>query len=157
MARSVCILDTSILCELLQVPNLCSRFEEVIEKMDAKVRNKEILLLPLVAVLETGNHIGQNGNGQIRRSTAERFVKTVEDALRGRAPFAPIRPIEIETLVEWLSDFPDWVQRNDAKGKGSGLGDLTIVKEWERQRRLNPHSRVYIWSFDLHLSSYNQR
>jgi len=31
---------------------------------------------------------------------------------------------------------------------GAGMGDLSIIKEWERQCALNKARRVFIWSLD---------
>ena len=155
MARDICILDTSILCELVEVPHLCHAAEEVLEQLKQKIRGNETLLLPLTAILETGNHIGQNGSSHQRRDAAQRLVKMVQDAVGGRAPFVPIQTLDGEVVARWLQEFPQWVQRNDARGKGSGLGDLTLKQDWEAQRQLNPRSRVYIWSLDRQLQGYD--
>jgi hypothetical protein len=154
---SICLLDTTILCHYLQVPNLCESFVEVEAEMKRKVEARETLLLPMSTILETGNHIGQNGDGQERRGAAGRFVLLVHAAIDGKTPFTPTPFFEPEALRSWLDEFPDWAMRTDDKGKGSGLADLTIVKEWDRQRALNPGRRVYIWSTDRHLSSYDDR
>jgi hypothetical protein len=79
----------------------------------------------------------------------------VQDAVGGRAPFVPIQTLDGEVVARWLQEFPQWVQRNDARGKGSGLGDLTLKQDWEAQRQLNPRSRVYIWSLDRQLQGYD--
>ena len=119
--------------------------------MARKVKQKEVLLLPMSAILETGNHIGQNGDGRQRRKAAQRFVALIQKAIRGETPFTTTPLFEVEALLEWLEEFPNWA------GRGSGLGDLTILGEWERQCALNPAKRVYIWSTDRHLSSYDRR
>ena len=154
---SICLLDTTILCHYLQVPNLCESFAEVDAEISRKVEAREVLLLPMSAVLETGNHIGQNGDGRQRREAAERFIRLVHAAIEGRTPFTPTPFFEVEALRSWLDEFPNWAMRTDEKGKGSGLADLTIFKEWERQCALNPGQRVYIWSTDRHLSSYDRQ
>jgi hypothetical protein len=105
----------------------------------------------MISILETGNHIGQNGDGRQRRETAERFVQFVEDALAGRAPFTPTPFFESKNLSDWLREFPDWAMR------GSGFGDLTIVHEFHRQCALHRKRRVYIWSLDKHLSSCDRQ
>lgn len=151
----ICIVDTSILCELLQVPNMSDAYPEHFEALAAKIEEGESLLVPMPAVFETGNHIGQNGSGRQRRDAAYRFVSLIRAAITGDAPFTPTPFPDVEDLRAWLNLFPDWAGRTDEKGKGSGLGDLAIQREWERQRRLNPMRRVYIWSKDVHLSSYD--
>lgn len=147
---SICLLDTSILCEILAVPGRCAHKDEVLAAMAEKVNERESLLLPMSAIVETGNHIGQNGDGRQRRKAAGRFVSLVQQAIRGETPFTPTPFFESEGLLEWLSEFPDWAMQ------GSGFADLTIAKEFERQCALNRQRRVYIWSLDGHLSSYRR-
>jgi len=36
------------------------------------------------------------------------------------------------------------------------MGDLFIVKEWERQCDLNAGRRVFVWAYDDHLSRYDR-
>jgi len=56
---SICLIDTSILCEILQVPNRCGNHQEIYDEMERKIKiQKETLLLPMSAIIETGNHIG---------------------------------------------------------------------------------------------------
>lgn len=145
----ICLIDTSILCEFLAVPDRCDRAEEIAEETRRKIERRETLLLPMSSILETGNHIGQNGDGRQRRAAAERFVNLVETAIRGETPFTPTPFFEPERLLAWLREFPDWA------GHGSGFADLTIAQEFHRQCTLNPLRRVYIWSLDRHLSSYD--
>jgi hypothetical protein len=148
---SVCLVDTSILCEILQVPNKHGNHAEISEQMERKIKEKEALLLPMSAILETGNHIGQNGDGRQRRATAEKFVDFIRQAIQGETPFTPTPFFEAEPLLEWLGELPDWA------GRGAGLADLTICKEFERQCALHRARRVYIWSLDGHLSSYHRK
>ncbi|WP_308255994.1 hypothetical protein [Geminocystis sp. GBBB08] len=42
-------------------------------------------------------------------------------------------------------DFPDSAMR------GSGLGDLSIIHDWQKLCNINQGRRVYIWSLDEHL------
>ncbi|MCX9157278.1 hypothetical protein OPU71_14200 [Niveibacterium sp. 24ML] len=100
------------------------------------------LLLPMAAVVETGNHIAHCQNRAHARDAAARFVDQVGKALRGKAPWRMTRfPIN-EQVLEWLADFPDSVSR------GIGFGDLSIIKEWEGACAKYPLSRVLIWSRD---------
>ena len=148
---SICLLDTSILCEILEVPNRCQSQAAIEKELKRKIQADERLLLPMISILETGNHIGQNGDGRQRREAAEGFVRFVERALAGETPFTPTPFFELDKLSAWLRQFPDWAMQ------GSGLGDLTIVQEFHRQCDLNPMRRVYIWSLDKHLSSYDRQ
>lgn len=151
---SIWLLDTSILCELLQVPNCSDHYREIAQELKRKIERKDTLLLPMTSIFETGNLIGQNGNGTQRRQAALRFVERVREAIQGKAPFQSTPFFEQEQVLGWLEQFPKWVQQTDSKGHGSGFGDLSIVQEWERQRQLNPGKQVRIWSLDEHLEVY---
>ena len=104
----------------------------------------------MATVIETGNHIGQNGDGNQRRQCAERFVAQVEKAIDGDSPFTPMNFLEADILRNWLNDFPNWAMQ------GSGLGDLSITKDWEKQCERFLGHRVYIWSLDEHLAAYDR-
>jgi hypothetical protein len=58
--------------------------------------------------------------------------------------------LRTEDLREWLAEFPDHA------GRGSGLGDLSIIHDWKRLCAQNAARRVYIWSLDRHLASYDR-
>ncbi|MBV4537963.1 hypothetical protein [Pseudomonas urmiensis] len=147
---AVCLLDTSIFLEILNVPVKAQQHTKILEELAKRIQLKESLFLPMATILETGNHIGQNGDGGARRACAERFVTQVSKALEGGSPFKPISFLKAEEMVVWLRDFPD-----HATG-GSGLGDLSIIHDWNRLCLQNRGRRVYIWSLDKHLASYDR-
>ncbi len=154
---SVAIIDTTVFCELLGIPGKSNDKHAFRTQLRAKIEAGEILLLPMTTILETGNHIGQcSADGAKRRYFAQKFVESVQKAVDGDAPFSPTPFFEPDDLRKWLAQFPDWTVVTDARGKGSGLGDLTIQKEWERQCELNPARRVYIWSRDVQLAAYDR-
>lgn len=152
---SICLIDTSIFCEVVGIPHMADNRAAILSAMKGKKTAGESLLLPMATILETGNHIGQNGDGRQRRTAALEFARIVIEAVEGKAPFVPSNFFSAEKLSLWLAEFPDWTMKGDAKGKGSGLGDMTIKKEWDRQRELHPSRRVYIWSMDIQLQSYD--
>jgi hypothetical protein len=152
---SICIIDTSVFCEILAIPGKAGRVGEVRDGLAERVRLHETLLLPMTTVIETGNHIGHCGDGSVRRAAAVRFRDAVEQALAGETPFVPTPMIDMPRLRQWLARFPDWAKQTGPDGKGSGLGDLTIVAEWEHARLRNPGRRVYIWSLDARLAGYD--
>ncbi len=154
---SVVLIDTSVFCELLAVPGKAGDPDQYRDEMKALVEDGDILLLPMTAIIETGNHIGQcSPNGNTRRHYASLFVQTVTAAIDGTAPFSPTPFFLPGDLREWLDRFPDWAKVTDLHGRGSGFGDLTILTEWERQCELNPSRRVYIWSQDERLTPYDR-
>ncbi len=147
---SICLVDTSVFCELLAVPNFAASPEEFARELRTRAQNGDRFLLPMTTILETGNHIGQLPDGRVRRMIAAQFVDSVRKALEGAIPFVVTPLPGAASLLEWLDHFPDWA------GRGSGFGDLSIVKDWERQCVLNPMRRVYVWSKDAHLMAHDR-
>lgn len=74
---SVCLIDTSIFLNLLDVPYCNEARAAVAEDFATFVEAGCSFLLPMATILETGNHIAQNGDGNLRRKTAQRFVFAV--------------------------------------------------------------------------------
>lgn len=59
---SICLVDTSIVCEVLKVPNRCGNHRKIYAQMEGKIRT-ETLLLPMSAIIETGNAGAAGGRG----------------------------------------------------------------------------------------------
>ena len=149
---SIALIDTSVFCNIIPVPGRDQNREEILEKLTEMIEAKTVLLLPMAAVLETGNHIAHCGSGQKRRATAQRFCEQVAKAIDGTAPWTPTPFWEMDTVKNWLDEFPDKAMH------GAGMGDLSIIKEWERQCALNRARRVFIWSLDgSDLSGYDRQ
>jgi predicted nucleic acid-binding protein len=148
--NAVCLIDTSVFVNILRVPNKSADHAEIMAELELRIAEGQSLFLPMATVFETGNHIGQNGDGNQRRQCAARFVRQVELAMDGASPFTPIDFVEADRMRQWLDGFPDWAMQ------GSGLGDLSIVHDWERLCEQNKGRRVLIWSLDGHLAGYDR-
>jgi hypothetical protein len=146
---SICIIDTSIFCNILKVPGKSQDYSSVMDLMKEKIQRDESLLLPMTSIIETGNHIAQNGDGRQRRFCAEKFIKQLQGAIAGEAPWTPMKSFEIEKFLCWLGEFPDSAM------KGVGFGDLSIIKDWEELQRIHSGQRVYIWTLDNDLKGYD--
>ncbi|RML46901.1 hypothetical protein ALQ95_03492 [Pseudomonas syringae pv. ribicola] len=68
---AVCLIDTSIFVEILNVPVKAQQHIETLHQLEQRILAGESLFLPMATILETGNHIGQNGDGRARRKCAE--------------------------------------------------------------------------------------
>lgn len=147
---SICLLDTSVFVEILCVPGRNTQHVDIYSQLEQKIDNEESLFLPMATILETGNHIAQIRDGNQRRDVARKFVDQVNQALDGISPFTPIVFPTQESLREWLIEFPN------AASEGKGLGDLSIIHDWQRMCQLHSARRVYIWSLDHHLLSYDR-
>ena len=147
--KGICLVDTSIFVQIVNVPFMSNDRPAILEALKSKLAATESLFLPMATIIETGNHIGQNGDGRQKRACAIDFVKQVELAIDGKSPFTALNFLEAKDMRRWLAEFPNWAMR------GSGLGDLSIVHDWERIRDQNEARRVYIWSLDEHLAAYD--
>jgi len=151
---SIGLVDTSVFCEILPVPGLDHHREEVLQTLGQFIENNVTLLLPVATILETGRHIAHIPDGRRRRNTATEFVERVQEALGnvgGPAPWTVSQPLlSSGELQSYLAEFPDYAMR------GVSLGDLSIIKEYERQCLLHSYRHVFIWSLDAHLSAYNR-
>lgn len=147
---AICLVDTSIFVEILQVPGMTGTGSTTRSQMREKINAGEIFILPWATILETGAHIAQNGDGTQRRSCARRFVEQVSLALEGKSPFGLVESPSLEQLGGWLADFPDHA------GGGRSLADISIIQHWHRQCAGNSTHRVYIWGLDAHLATYDR-
>ncbi len=146
---TVCILDTSILDELLNVPGWANQHDATLADFAQRSNDRHLFLLPIAVLFETGNHIAQLPDGDARRKRAEAFVALAHGALSGDSPFVPTPLPDLTIVATWLDDFPGNAMR------GIGLADRSLIALWEAQRALQPHRRVYIWSLDAHLSGHD--
>lgn len=148
---TVCIVDTTIICELLAIPGKSNRTQHFKDELDCRIETGELLLLPLTVLIETGNHIAQGGDGRVRRLCAEKFVAFARVALAGASPFVTTPLPERDQVGRWLDDFPERAMT------GVGLGDRSLIALWEHQRTMVPQHRIYIWSLDHHLSAFDHQ
>ena len=146
----ICIIDTSVLCNILKVPNKSQRHEETVKDFEQLIERGVFLLLPMAVIYETGNHIAQNGDGRLRQQKAQEFIRQVRGAITGQAPWRLTPMQDVKQMELWLSEFPDWAMRE------IGFADLSIIKIFEQQCELHSARRVFIWSYDKDLKSYDR-
>jgi hypothetical protein len=126
---SICLIDTSIFLEILNVPNYNQHRASVLEDFQTYAQSGCTFLLPMATILETGNHIAQNGDGTMRRITALRFVKAVKEAFTGEAPWRTTTFPNTTEIMLWIDQFPELAGKNKApdKQEGTSFGDLSII------------------------------
>jgi hypothetical protein len=155
---SIYLIDTSIFLEILNVPNCNQHRASVLKDFKTFSQVGCTFLLPMATILETGNHIAQNGDGTMRRETAKRFVKEVKAAFTGVAPWRPTTFPSTAEILEWIEQFPDEAGKNKAPNKqeGTSFGDLSIIQEFHKSCNIFSMSEVFIWSLDKDLQNYRQ-
>ncbi|WP_307848516.1 type II toxin-antitoxin system VapC family toxin [Microbispora oryzae] len=146
--------DTSVLCNLLDVPGKNQQREALKEELPRKSLEFH-LILPVTTVIETGNHIAQLPNGHDRRDRAVRLHDLLNLVIRGEAPW-------VLHTVEWGEPFLRELLRGGGTGidladhamTGLGLGDLCILTERELYRRRVTGVEVGIWTLDEQLKAH---
>lgn len=157
--NSICLIDTCIFLNLLNVPGRNQDRMEVNQSYSDYVELDTTFILPMATIIETGNHIAQNGNGATRRKTAQRFCDLVIGAFNGEAPFRPSEFQNSAEIATWLSEFPDEAGKNKSPQKtteGTSFGDLSIIKEYEKCCQRFSMSEIFIWSLDSDLKTYSR-
>ncbi len=155
--REIVLLDTSVYLNMLDVPGRNQHRDEVFEEFERRIEAGHHFLLPLVTVLETGNHIARLRDGRHRYDYARRLVEDVRRALKGETPYHPTYFPEREQFRQWLEAFPQYAKGGtgpEVGRAGLSLIDACIIGEMERLRRLHGEYRVGIWSLDDHLRGY---
>lgn len=158
--KSICIIDTSIFLNILDVPRQNNDKERVIRDFEEYILSEKVsFFLPMATVLETGNHIAQNGDGNIRRQKAQSFCDYVRDAVNRKAPYRIIDFPEREVILDWLAEFPDSAGRNKTpdRHEGTSFGDLSIIKQYEQVVSQLPMREIWIWSLDSDLKNYHYK
>ena len=154
----IVMLDTSVYLNILDVPAFNQDREDILAEFSLRIENDDHFLLPMASIWESGNHIADLPDGNLRRRFAEKLVGDVCDALNGASPYQPTYFPDREVFMVWLTDFPDYAHRCKSHKKtreGVSLSDLSIIKEWEQTRQRHSMSRVLIWSLDCDLSGYD--
>lgn len=127
----VLILDTSILCVWLRVcgKETCGpennrwEYKRVNDKINTEIANNTILVLPLAAIIETGNHIAQcNGD---KYALINSFVDLINKAADETTPWAAFTQQSELWSRSGLKNLSNrW--KETAIG-GQSLGDASIV------------------------------
>lgn len=155
---AVCLIDTSVFLNLLSVPGRNQDAVPVRAEFVEYAGNDCTFILPMATILETGNHIAQNGDGGIRRQTAQRFCAAVKDAFTDQPPYRLSEFPNTEEILGWLDEFPGKAGQNKSPtrtGEGTSFGDLSIIKEYEKCLARFPMSEVFIWSLDSDLAAFH--
>lgn len=70
---NVRFIDTSVMMNLLEVPGRCADSQMIKDEFRQIIDNKEVLILPIATIIETGNHIAHISNENSRRTIVSKF------------------------------------------------------------------------------------
>ncbi|MEU1210955.1 hypothetical protein ACFYSH_11135 [Streptomyces sp. NPDC005791] len=138
------------------MPGKCQDRKQVIDELKSKREQRETdLLLPVTAIIETGNHIAQVSDGRARRSCAQRLSGVLVTVIEGNAPWA-LNEVEwdaahLRALVDGGSTGSSLIEH---ACNGLGCGDLNILIERDRYLARTSGVRATIWTLDTLLKSY---
>ena len=149
MDKAYILIDTSVMLEILNVPGKAQVHDTVMDEFKKKADAGCSFFIPLATILESGNHIAQNGDGRQRLSCAKNFVELIEKSLDGESPFMLLKFFDQDDLRKWLQEFPVSASRKES------FGDFSIQKDLVRLHELSPREDISIWTLDGHLNSYS--
>ncbi|WP_009632213.1 hypothetical protein [Synechocystis sp. PCC 7509] len=154
--KKVLVIDTSILCVYLEVPgkDTCGSNKDQWDKqrvddlLKKEVQESTIFVLPLAAIIETGNHIAQavTKRYEIAQALAEIILKTAKQ----ETPWAAFTEQSVLWDTQGLKNLAaEWPEL--AKQKLS-IGDATIISVAEYYAKMG--STVKILTADKGLEAY---
>lgn len=147
----VTFIDTSVMTNLLDIPHKNEHRQDALEELHRLITQKgNVLILPITTIIETGNHISHIADGHIRRQKAELFCKYLRNTALENAPWQLYgNQLDNKDLLFLADHFQNFAMQ------GMGLGDLSIIRQYQTYKDKVPASQVRIWTYDKHLASYN--
>ena len=148
---NVHFIDTSVLVELLNIPNMNGRHAQAKAEYEELVASGDTFVLPVAVLVETGNHIAHISDGNMRYKIAVLFSSLVQKAIKSEDNWNTVPDIPMCTLEKIIHQFPSL-----ARGQ-TGFGDISIIEQfndyWQNRQ---PIGMMRIWAFDEHLQGYSQ-
>jgi hypothetical protein len=153
--QRVLFIDTSVLCNLVDVPGRNQHRDRVRAEFAQLIDGGVRFILPVTAVIETGNHIA-NAAGD-RRAAAERLAALLREAARSTAPWQL-------HAVTWDAGFLGALLNGDGTGQPlvdllgngqMGTGDVAILCERDLFRERTRFDDVGIWTLESTLGAYS--
>lgn len=160
--QRVVFLDSSVLLNILDVPHKNGERSVVVPKFLALAKSgTALMVIPMAAVIEVGNHIAQLP-GADRRDRATRLADILRQSLTGTPPW-------VVSGTTWDADFLEHLLQGrhphrpgmvDLCSTGMGTGDGSILLELERYRQRSDVPSglpVELWSLDTALDAYGHQ
>jgi hypothetical protein len=145
-------IDTSILTNILDIPFRNQDREIVLREYQKLQEVNDTFILPLATIIETGNHIAQIDDGNLRRIKGNEFSGMLRKIANDESPW---KFFEDEVTREEIAVIADRLPESIIYG--SGVGDLSIITAYEKYKNNTPAiGSIRIWSMDGHLRQYEQ-
>ncbi len=152
----VVFLDTSVLLNLLDVPHNNDDRAEVTERLRRLRADRTTFVVPVTAVIETGNAITRLSDGNERRRCTTRLAEWLRAALTTTAPLAVSGVAWDEAFLTALLDGGGGcLPLVDFATRGVGSGDAGLLLEVQRYRAKVPSATpIEVWTLDEALRAY---
>ena len=153
--RTIWFIDTSVLCELVRVPGKDQQHKAIAAEFKKRIHDGDRFIIPITAVVETGNHICNAKVGD-RRGAAGRFSGFLKSVVDGTVPW-------VVNDVEWGPQFLDRFLAGGSTGQsfidlaGNGLmggGDVAILVERDDLSARSPGLVVKVWTLEAVMGAY---
>jgi hypothetical protein len=153
---TVWFVDTSVLCNIVPVPGRDQDRTMVRARLKEMQHSRDVLILPVTAVVETGNHISQLRKGHERRQAASTLTRLVRLVIERKAPWQLHAfwwdENFLKILIEGAGTGSSLVAHAVAR---VGCGDLCVLAERDIYRERTAIEDVQIWTLDQQLAAYN--
>jgi hypothetical protein len=155
---AVVFVDTSVLCNLLRIPGKAQLQDTVREDLRHRQESGDTFVLPMAAVIETGNHIEQlpESLGDERRRCAQGLTQILLLIAKDTEPWVLVETERNRELLEQFCNGGDSTPAFlEVATQGTlGGGDLTILVERDRYMKSVIGQDVVIWTYDQRLASW---
>lgn len=148
----VSIIDTSILCNIINIPPRNQKQKEVLQELEALQKDKlQLLILPFATIIETGNFIAHIDDGNVRRQRAKVMAELIKRTVNDEAPWHYYgREFEREELLSISNELIDFAVAE------IGIGDMSIIQVYKKYKEFPAIGSIRIWSLDQHLNCYSE-
>jgi len=151
---SVLFVDSSILDEILEIPGWCDQSLAIRAEFETRTLGGVRMVIPISAVIETGNHIAQCAGD--RRRAAHRYARLLDQLIDGSAPW---RVNETDWNLDLLSQIRSGAHtKRDLvdllSNRVMGGGDLAILAEAGRMRQTSFGLKIDLWTKDAKFSAH---
>ncbi len=154
---TVVFIDTSVLCNFLRIPGKAQQQLDVHKDYELRSNAGDTFVLPMAAIVETGNHIEQLSDGAERRRCAQGLTDILRLVAQETQPWVLV---ETEWNGDLLKQFCDGSESKstpafvDVATEGAlGGGDLAILIERDRYAKRVIAQTVEIWTYDQQLKA----
>lgn len=151
-------IDTSVLLEILEVPNRCDDSKKYqTEFAEFALKKQATIIMPISVLIETGNHINHiKNNPTAKKNSVDKFISILDLFVNDTSPWSFYGyDFGSEDVTRIVNDY------NDLVYSGVGIGDAFIIDSYNQyiqKLKLDnkENHQILIWSKDKHLSAFNQ-